>query len=137
MGTLKSSLLGAMGFFVPTLILLTALNFINLPQIGSMIDGILFSMYFSAIFLGGLYGGSWALQTKQPKGTKGFVTIVIGAIMGDIAWAAISILWLLPVMRDTYVMVLNAIFINSLIIFGCGIAANLINLGHAYTPATE
>ena len=137
MGSLKSSLLGAWGFFVPTLVILTVLNLANLPQGGRMLESVLFSLYFSAIFFGGFYGGSWALQIKQPKLSKSYISIILGALVGDIAWALISILWLLPVMRNTYVLVLNAIFINSLIIFFSGLATNLINLERFYSPAAE
>jgi len=137
MGKFKLSFLGALGFFIPTLVLLTVLNLSNLPHIGSIADGLLFSLYFSAIYFGGMYGGSWALQIKQPHNSKSVISIILGALMGDIAWAFISILWILPVMRDTYVMVLNAIFINSLLIFFAGLATNLINVGRVYTPATK
>jgi len=137
MGTIKSSILSAIGFFIPTFILLTALNFVNLPAVGSMVDGLLFSLYFTAVFFGSMYGSSWALQVKTVKAPKSFINIVIGAIMGDVAWAVISILWLLPIMRDTYIMVLNAIFINSLIIFFCGIATNVLNFGRLHKPVVE
>ena len=137
MGNLKSSLLGALGFFVPTLILLTALNFINLPHIGSLSTGLVFSLYFSAIFFGGLYGGAWAFQFKELRYSKSYVPLIVGALMSDVVWAFITILWIVPFMRDTYVMVLNSVFINSLIIFFSGLAVSRINLGRVYTPAAE
>ncbi len=137
MGNLKSSLLGALGFFVPTLILLTALNLINMPHIGDLSEGLVFSLYFSAIFFGGLYGGAWAFQFKVLRYQKSYVPIIVGAIMGDIAWALITILWILPLMRDSYVMVINSVFINSLIIFFSGLAATRISLGRIYTPVTD
>jgi len=139
MGTLKSSLLSALGFFVPTLILFTTLNLTNMPHIGSATQGLLFSLYFAAVFFGGLYGGFWAFQLKQEKrmSKKSFVAIIVGALMGDIAWAVITVLWILPVVRDSYFMVLNSIFINSLIVFFSGIAAGGVSLVRIYNPATE
>jgi len=139
MGTLKSSLLGALGFFIPTLVLFTTLNLVNMPHIGTTSEGLLFSLYFAAVFFGGLYGGYWAFQMKQEKSknNKSYIAIVVGALMGDIAWAIITVLWILPVARDSYFMVLNSIFINSLIVFFSGIVTSGVSLVRIYNPATE
>ena len=91
---MRVAVLRALGFAIPTVLVVTALHLTKLATVGEAIDGVVSGLAFSAFyFVGELLALPFGGSRSERAGVR---ELAIGAIAGVATWILVATFWALP-----------------------------------------
>ena len=117
---MKTASIRALGFFLPTAFVVTALHVARDGSAGEWFDGLASSAWFALVFLAGALAVAWIGRRADATATVSAARAVAsGLALGCVTWVLVWAFWALPV---TQPLREHALLVNSLAMLAAALA---------------